>query len=491
MKEEKNNTLGVTFLDINITIFIFLCAALLMLGVITTKFSNRLGVPSLVLYILIGMGLTSYIYYDNASITQLVGIFALIIILFKGGIQAKWKHIKPILGPSTSLATFGVLITAVLVGTCAKYILDLTWAEGMLFGAIVGSTDAAAVFAALGNKNIKTKLTSTLEAESGTNDPMAVFLTVSLIELINEPSTSLWALPLDFVLEMGLGLLLGLLFGFLSIKIINNINLDSSGLYPVLALSLAIVTFSGTTLLHGSGFLAVYVMALTVGNNDLTYRLSIVRFTDGFAWMMQILMFILLGLLVFPEHLLAITWQGLVLSFILMIIARPIGVFLSMIGTKYTGKEKLFISWAGLKGAVPIVLATYPLIAGVEGSELLFNAVFFVVFTSALIQGATLSPLANKLNLAGPDQEQSPHILELVSMGKTSSEIIEVVLKEGSKVIGKELKDVYLPSEVLITAIVRGEQVVTPRGETILENHDTLYVLIPKAKRQEVKKMFQ
>jgi potassium/hydrogen antiporter len=223
----------------------------------------------------------------------------------------------------------------------------------------------------------------------------------------------------------------------------------------------------------------------------LTYRLSIVRFTDGFAWMMQILMFILLGLLVFPEHLLAITWQGLVLSFILMIIARPIGVFLSMIGTKYTGKEKLFISWAGLKGAVPIVLATYPLIAGVEGSELLFNAVFFVVFTSALIQGATLSPLANKLNLAGPDQEQSPHILELVSMGKTSSEIIEVVLKEGSKVIGKELKDVYLPSEVLITAIVRGEQVVTPRGETILENHDTLYVLIPKAKRQEVKKMFQ
>ncbi|WP_168122352.1 potassium/proton antiporter [Paenibacillus sp. HB172176] len=477
-------------MDFTVDSSILLFSTLLIIGVITTKFSSRLGVPSLVFFIAVGMVLSRFIYFDSAYLTQLFGVLALIVILFEGGLQTKWSNVRKVIAPSATLATVGVFLTTVIIGAFAKYILDLTWLEGMLFGAIVGSTDAAAIFAVLGNKNIRPKLTATLEAESGTNDPMAIFLTISLIELIQNPDASFLTLILGFVWQMGLGLVMGLLLGKLSVWVINKINLDSSGLYPVLSMALAILTYSGTAMLHGSGLLAVYVMAVLVGNSDLTYRHSIFRFNEGFAWMMQISMFILLGLLVFPDQLLTVIWQGLGLSVLLMFVARPIGVLASLIFMKFNVKEMTFLSWAGLRGAVPIVLATYPMIAGIEHSQRIFNVVFFVVLTSALIQGSTISYLAGKLGLLGGKKAAVPHTLELVSIGKTHSEIIEIDVEEQSSVEGKEIRNANLPEEALVTAIVRNEKIITPKGRTRIQSDDILYVLLPKALREQVKGMF-
>ena len=478
-------------MEFTIEQLIFIFSILLTVGVLTAKFSSRLGVPSLVLFIVVGMFLNRFFYYDNAKLTQLVGTIALIVIIFDGGINTKWKSMKQVLVPSASLATLGVLLTTFVMGFFAKYILGLTWLEGLLVGAIVGSTDAAAVFAALGDKNIRPKLKTTLEAESASNDPMAIFLTVSIIGLIQMPGVSFLTLIPSFFWQMGLGIILGLVFGKISLWVINKINLDSSGLYPVLALSLAVLTFGATSQLQASGLLAVYVMAIVVGNSDLTYRHSIVRFQEGLAWMMQITMFILLGLLVFPQQLLHVTWQGLLLSFLLMLVARPLGVFISLIFLKYSFNDKLLISWAGLRGAVPVVLATFPLMAGLENSMLIFNVVFFVVLTSALLQGSTITPLANLLKLTEGTKISAPHSLELVSMGKTNNEMIEIMIEEQAEIIGKKIKDIALPEKALISAIVREDHLVFPKGGTTLHTNDILYVLVAKSQREKVKERFQ
>ncbi|MDO7904850.1 potassium/proton antiporter [Paenibacillus sp. JX-17] len=470
---------------------ILLLSGLLLVGVLTTKFSNRFGMPALVLFIIVGMALSRFVYFDNAFITQLVGILALIIILFEGGMQTKFSHIKPVIKPALSLATLGVIATTAVVGICATFILGVDWKEGLLFGAIVGSTDAAAVFSVLGGKNIKNKLTSTLEAESGSNDPMAVFLTVSLIELIHHPDESLILLVLRFFWEMGFGLFLGFVIGRIAVYVINKINFDSSGLYPVMAVAFAILAYAAASLSEASGLLAVYVMAIVLGNSDLTYKRSIIHFNNGFAWMVQIMMFVLLGLLVFTEQLFDIIWQGIALSLILMFIARPIGVFIALLVSKFSVSEKLFISWAGLRGAVPIVLATYPLLDRLEHGQLFFNVVFFVVLTSAIIQGTTIMPLATRLGLADEQLDNNPSLLELVSVGKTSSEINHIQVKPSMSISGKQIQDINLPDDILFTAIIRGEEIVTPRGNTVIEPGDTLYVLSPKAKRKRMKELFR
>lgn len=395
---------------INIEHFILLAALLLIIGVLTTKFSTRLGVPALVLFLLVGMIMGSdglgIIYFNNPELTQLIGIIALVVILFEGGLQTKWSSVKAVAGPSLSLATIGVLITTIVVAVAAKLIFNVSWMEGFLFGAIVGSTDAAAIFAVLKGQNINDRLASTLEAESGTNDPMAMFLTLSLIELMTVDHANVYLLIGSFFWQMGMGLIIGYLLGRFGSFSINKINLDSSGLYPIFTLAFALLTYSVTDLVGASGLLAVYIAALVIGNMDLTYRHSIFRFNEGFAWMMQILMFIILGLLVFPSQFLSfgIIFKGFLLSLILMFLARPVAVFLSTIKMGFHMKEKIFLSWAGLKGAVPIVLATFPMTMGLENSQLFFNVVFFVVLTSALIQGSTISIFADTLGLNGPEK---------------------------------------------------------------------------------------
>ncbi|WP_025701241.1 potassium/proton antiporter [Paenibacillus forsythiae] len=468
---------------------IMLLAALLLTGVLSTKFSSRFGMPSLVLFIAAGMIVSRFVYYNNVPLTQFAGIFALVVILFEGGMQTRFKDIRPIIAPSLALSTVGVLATTGVVGLFATWVLDVSWTEGLLFGAIVGSTDAAAVFSVLGGKNIDKRLTSTLEAESGSNDPMAVFLTVSLIEWIQHPDTSVWGLLLSFIWEMGTGLLVGLLVGTIAVQVINRINLDSTGLYPVMAVAFAVLTYGSAALLHSSGLLAVYVMGLVLGNSELIYHRTILNFNHGFAWMMQIFMFMLLGLLVFPQELANIAWEGLLLSFILMLAARPIGVFLSLAFFKYSISEKVLISWAGLRGAVPIVLAMYPLLAGLEHGRLFFNVVFFVVLTSAVIQGTTISPLAARLRLAKA-QGDTPSLMELVALGKTNTEFNHIRIGERMPIAGMKISEISMPDETLFTAIVRGSKVVTPHGDTVIEPGDMLYVLSPKAKREEMRGLF-
>lgn len=475
-------------MDLSIDTLIFLFSAMLIIGVLATKFSSRLGLPALILFLIAGMLLNNYFYFDDVKLTQLIGIMALIVILFDGGTQTKWTSIRPIIGPASVLATFGVLLTTVITGFAAMYIFNLSLLEGMLFGAIVGSTDAAAVFSVLGNTNFKKRLTATLEAESGSNDPMAVFLTVALIEIIQTPDASIWLAVGSFFLQMGLGLVLGLIFGKLTVSVINNIKLDTSGLYPVLAMGSAIFTYALTDSLGGSGLLAVYVMAVFVGNSDLTYRFTITRFNEGFAWMMQIVMFTLLGLLVFPNQLVSVIWQGILLALILMFVARPVAIFISMLFMKYDLKEKVFISWAGLKGAVPIVLGTYPIIAGIENSELIFNAVFFVVFFSALIQGGTLSWLAKKLGL-DHDQEETAPSIELINLGTTESEIMKMTIVKGSPANGVSLHALSLPKDTLIIGVTRDNKLITPTGDTVIQKGDTVYVLSDKESRPKAKEV--
>jgi potassium/hydrogen antiporter len=476
-------------MDIGIGSLIFLFSIMLIIGVLATKFSSRLGLPALILFLLAGMLLNNLIYFANAELTQLIGIMALIIILFDGGTQTKWTSIRPVIGPASVLATLGVLLTTIITGFAAMYILDFSLMEGMLFGAIVGSTDAAAVFSVLGNKNFNKRLTSTLEAESGSNDPMAVFLTVALIELIQIPETSIWIAIGGFFLQMGLGLIFGLVLGKATVMVINHIKLDTSGLYPVLAMGAAIFTYAITDSLGGSGLLAVYVMAVFVGNSDLTYRYTILRFNEGFAWMMQIVMFTLLGLLVFPSQLLDVFWQGILLAIILMFIARPVAIFISMLFMKYNVKEKLFISWAGLKGAVPIVLGTYPIIAGLENSQLIFNAVFFVVLFSALVQGGTLTWLAEKLRLINHEDDDSTPSIELINLGATESEIMKMTIVKRSPANGVSLNHLNLPKDTLIIGITRNNTLHTPTGESVIQKGDTVYVLSDKESRLKAKEI--
>ena len=477
--------------------FILLLAFLFIVGVLTTRFSTRLGVPSLILFILVGMGMGSdvlgIVYFDNASLTQKIGVIALIIILFEGGLQTNWKDVRPVIVPSLSLATIGVLITSGIVAAAAKMILGLDWLESILFGAIVGSTDAAAVFAVLKDHNISPKLGSTLEAESGSNDPMAVFLTVAMIELITIPDTSILSLVGDFILQMGLGLILGIIFGKIAVKALNSINLDSSGLYPVFATAFALLTYGITAFLNGSGLLAVYIAAIIIGNAEIAYRHSIFRFSEGFAWMMQILMFVILGLLVFPSELFtpAILIQGILVSLILILVARPVAVFISTIKMKYTQKERIFLSWAGLKGAVPIILATFPLLAGIEDSHQIFNVVFFVVLTSALIQGATIPMLANKLGLNGPKKTIPMQSLELISLGKADAEMIEYEMESDSAIVGKTLMEIPLPEGTLVNAIIRNGKLIAPTGNTVIMAGDFLYILSGRKNKPKLKKLLK
>ncbi|WP_170008577.1 potassium/proton antiporter [Bacillus fonticola] len=477
--------------------FMLLSALLLIVGVITTKLSSRLGVPALVLFIAVGMVVGSdglgLIYFDNAEVAEFIGVVALVVILFEGGLQTKWKTVKPIIPPSLSLATLGVIITSTIVAVAVKYILGVSWTEALLFGSIVGSTDAAAVFAILKGENVKERLGSTLEAESGTNDPMAIFLTVMFIEVLTTDQASVFSFITTFFWQMGIGLLIGIVFGKLATYSINKIQLDSGGLYPVFALAFAFLTYSVTDFIQASGLLAVYVTALIIGNQDLSYRQSIIRFHEGFAWMMQILMFILLGLLVFPNQLFTwdIVWNSLLISFTLLFIARPVAVFLSLLRSKFSTKEKWFLSWAGLRGAVPIVLATYPLTAGIENSQLFFNVVFFVVLTSCLLQGSTISYLARKLNLVGEQTSAPFHTLELVSIGKANAELVEYTVKARDSIANQQIRSIPIPKKSLINAIIRNDQLVTPKGHTVVRTGDILFILTSKESKDQLKKILK
>ncbi|WP_010651240.1 potassium/proton antiporter [Oceanobacillus massiliensis] len=467
------------------TFLILTFSIILIISIIGTKFTAKVNTPSLLFFITVGMiigkeGLNIFAFYDP-EMAQLIGMMALVVILFDGGIKTDWKTIRPVAIPSISLATIGVVITSFIVGMAAKIIFDMGWAESLLMGALVGSTDAAAVFAMLQGKNIKPHLEATLEGESGANDPMAVFLTVTLISFMELENNGFLAVIGSLFWNMGGGLLIGLLVGWFAAKSLQRISLNSSGLYPLLALAFALLSYSGASLVNASGLLAVYTTALFIGNRGLQNRNAILYFNEGFSWIAQIVLFITLGLFVFPSDLFQwkIVWQGLLLSIILMVIARPIAAFLSVTGMRINLREKLLLSWAGLRGAVPIVLAMFPMLSDLEHSQLYFNVVFFVVITSTLLQGTTISLLAEKLNLVDPGIRTQINHLEILSVGKNKLEIVEIVIDESSSIIGKTIKDIGFPEKVNITFILRDGETISPYGDLAIQENDLLYMLVP------------
>jgi len=389
---------------------LLVAAVLLLLSVLASKLGGRLGVPGLLLFLVIGMLAGSDgpggIWFDNYYAAQLVGTVALIFILYSGGLLSRWNTVRPVLGAGLSLATFGVLLTMLLTGAFAYWALSWGWLEALLLGAIVSSTDASAVFGVLRERAVRLRkhLRPLLEFESGTNDPMAVFLTIGLTALLTRPEMSAWQILPMFVQQMLLGLLLGYGLGRAAAWALKNIRLSFDGLYAVLSVALMLLVFSLTAVLGGSGFLAAYVAGVVVGNSDFPRKTALLAFHEGNTWLMEIGMFLTLGLLVFPSQLPSVAVGAILLALFLMLVARPVAVFLSLPSRRFAFNEKAFVSWVGLRGAIPIVLATFPLLAGVESAQKIFNVTFFVVLFSVLVQGTTLPLAARWLRVRAEDE---------------------------------------------------------------------------------------
>lgn len=470
-------------------------AVLIILSIAFAKLFQNLGLPTLILFLALGMLAGSEgiggIDFDDASIAQSIGIIALIFILFSGGLDTNKSDVAPVFISALSLATIGVFLSAIIVGSIAAFFLSIDLKYGLLLGAIVSSTDAAAVFNVLRTKNInlKKKLKPLLELESGSNDPMAIFLTLGLIQLISEPSTGLWSLLWLFIKQFGLGIIVGLSMGRLIVYLMNKITFDYDGIYPVLFLANAGMVYSFTNIIGGSGFLAVYLAGLTIGNREFLHKKSLKRFFDGLAWLSQIGMFLTLGLLVFPSQILAVTGAGLILSAVLMLIARPVSVFISLLFTKIDVREKLFTSWVGLRGAVPIILATFPLLAGVEYANLIFSVVFFIVLTSTLLQGWSISFAAKLLKVDAPMVRKVRSPIEFESAPEDTNDLYDFLISENSALVNKPIVEIGFPKESLVVLINRNEQYIVPTGGTIVEAGDVLLILTNRKTIEEVRRI--
>ena len=458
---------------------------LLLLSIGLSKMSDKLGIPALLLFLGLGMAAGSEgiggIYFDNAHVAQAMGIVALTFILFSGGLDSRWRDIKPALGQGILLSTVGVIVTAGLMAIASVFFLDFTWLEGLLLGAIISSTDAAAVFSILRSKNLALKgnLRPTLELESGSNDPMAYFLTIAMISLITLPEKSPLLLVPIFIKHAVFGMALGWLMGKAMAWILNNIRLTYFGLYPVLMLALVLLTYAITEMVGGNAFLAVYISGLVLSNTFAAHKRNISKFYDGISWLMQIAMFVTLGLLVFPSDLMPVFIPGMALSLILMFVARPIAVFVSLAFVQVSLREKIFLSWTGLRGAVPIVFATFPLLAGLPNAPMIFHIVFFIVFTSVLFQGSSFAWFARLLKLE--KEPDTTNAAQLETWAEDTSELLrKIKITEASFAAGKYIKELGLSQNVLIVSIKRGADTLVPNGQIQLEPNDILLVMGPK-----------
>src|SRR5690606_20894082 len=435
---------------------ILLSAVLILFGVMSSKISARLGLPVLVLFLIVGMlaGDTGIggISFDNPAAAHALGTLALALILYDGGLQTSTESIKAVWKPSALLATLGVLVTAAITGIGAWYILDVTLLAGLVVGAIVGSTDAAAVFSLLRNAGIyiNARLKSILEIESASNDPMAIFLTVGLLEvLMNDMEFGAGLLQL-FVMQMGIGALVGVSVGWLAVRMINRMNFLATGLYPVTVVACGLLAFGLAANLNGSGFLAIFLAGVFIGNSHFVFQRSTLVFHDGLAWLSQITMFVVLGLLVDPKALADVWLEGLLVSCVLMFVARPLIVMplLKLFGFKT--REIMLVSWVGLRGSVPIILAIFPLMYGLPNAPLIFNVVFFVVLISATTQGSTLAFIAHKLGLAEPTPAAPAATLEITALGDIDADIIKYTIGEKSRAAGQLLARMALPDSTVV-----------------------------------------
>ena len=462
---------------------ILIAAVLLFVGILSSKLSPRLGLPLLVLFLLVGMlagedGLG--LAFDDASTAHALGTLALAMILFDGGLQTSFSSIKMVWKPASFLATFGVAITAGITGYAAAFILGVPPMVGLLIGAIVGSTDAAAVFSILRNAgvHISPRLKATLEIESASNDPMAIFLTVGILELLTSQMKPGWDLAQLFIQQMGIGTVVGLGVGWAAVKLINRITLSAAGLYPVLVAICGFLTFGISASLGGSGFLATFIAGVFIGNSRFVLKRATFMFHDGLAWLSQIGMFVMLGLLVNPASLLKVWLEGLLIAAVLIFVARPLAVapFLAFAG--FNKREIGLVSWVGLRGSVPIILAIFPLLFEIPQAYLIFNVVFFVVLISATLQGSTLPWMAKKLKLIEKAPVTPAATLEISALGEVNADIVQYTLGDSAKAVNRTLAELALPEGAVVAMITRGDAVFPPRGSTLLLPGDHIFILI-------------
>lgn len=479
----------------NLDFWILIVGALLCISILASLISSRVGMPLLLVFLAVGMlagedGLGG-LKFSNFDTAYAIGNIALAVILLDGGMRTRMETFRVALKPALILATFGVVITSGLTGLLAMFIFDLTLMQGLLIGAIVGSTDAAAVFSMLSGKgvNLNQRVSATLEIESGTNDPMAIFLTLSLIALMTQENPSTVSAIINFFQQFGLGVPMGIAGGWFFAQVLRRLNLDT-GFYPLIATGAGLVLFATTNLIGGSGFLAVYLAGLVMGNSKNAKMQYILPVQDGFAWLSQIALFLILGLLVTPSVMLETTWPALALAVGMIILVRPIAVLACLKPFfNYNWRELTFISWVGLRGAVPIVLAIFPMFFGVENAELYFNVAFFVVLISLLVQGTSLPWAAKWLGIEVPTGIMPQHRTLLGVDPEDDFESFVYTVK-GETLHGTALKNLSFPSGARIGALFRNNQLIHPNGETQLQENDLLCVIGRETDLPVLSKMF-